>query len=101
LIPPPTLIDRTNLLFGGHIFHYLSASLRQPLSAAPSPRQIGEVDSALARFETGLKAFAIGLVEMDSALAPKAIEPFYANPSVTNEVCHSGLLLSAQMPDSL
>jgi hypothetical protein len=101
LIPTLTLIDRTNLLFGGHIFHYLSAGLRQPLSAAPSLRQIGEVDSALARFGTGLKAFAIGLAEMDSALAPKAFEPFYDNPSITNEVCHSCLLLSAQMPDSI
>jgi hypothetical protein len=67
-------MGRTNLLFDGHAFLYLSSSLQQSLPTAPVLRQIGEVDSALTRLTRGLKEFAIGLTEVDSAFMPKGIE---------------------------
>jgi hypothetical protein len=65
---------RTNLLFDGHVFLYLSASFQQSRPVAPSLRQIGDVDSVLTRLMSGVKAFAIGLAEVDSALTPKNLE---------------------------
>jgi hypothetical protein len=44
---------------------------------SPSLQQIGEVDSAVMRFTTRLTVFTIGSVEVDSALAPKVLEPLY------------------------
>jgi hypothetical protein len=65
------------VLFGGHVFLYLSASLQQSLPAALSLREIAEVDSALMRFVTELKTFAIRPAEVDSTLMLKGLEPQY------------------------
>jgi hypothetical protein len=77
VIRPFPLLIRTNLLFDGHIFLYLSVSLQQPIPAVHSLRQIGEIDFVLMTLTTRLKTFALEPAEANSAFTPIVLEPLY------------------------
>jgi hypothetical protein len=77
VIRPFPLLIRTNLLFDGHVFLYLSVSLQQPLPAAHSLRQIGEVNFALMKLTTRLKTFTIGPAEANFAFTSIVLEPLF------------------------
>jgi hypothetical protein len=84
--------------FDASVFLYLSAALQQFLRAAPSLREIGD---AVYPLKIDDRADASREAQVKWISSRRQGSHRETNSSIINEVNHSCLLLSAEMPDSL